>query len=232
MVSSESGFGNSDIFKVKVTEKARPEPVVLVNGKVLNAKTEEPIEARITYRDLINDEELGVAYSDKKTGSYQIILPHGRRYSFLAEEKGYFPVSANLDATALEEFAEVDQDLLLAPVEVGLVVRLNNIFFEYDDSALLEESYAELKRLVQLMKENPKLEVEIGGHTDDQGSDEYNLSLSQRRVESVVAYLVNAGIDAARFKARGYGESSPVADNSTEEGQAFNRRVEFRILKN
>ena len=232
MVSSDSGFGSSDIFRVKVTEKARPEPVVLVNGRVINAKTEEPIEARITYRDLVNDEELGIAYSDKKTGKYQIILPHGRRYSFLAEEKGYFPVSANIDATELAEFAELEQDLLLAPVEVGVVVRLNNIFFEYNESGLLEESYSELKRLVDLMKDNPKLEIEIGGHTDDQGSDEYNLSLSQRRVESVVSYLVEAGIDAKRFKAKGYGESSPVADNSTEEGRAFNRRVEFRILKN
>ncbi len=232
MVSSRSGFGSSDIFRVKVTEKARPEPVILVKGKVVNAKTDEPIEARITYRDLENDEELGVGYSDKKTGSYQIILPHGRRYSFLAEKKGFFPVSANVDATELAEFAELEEDLLLAPVEVGLVVRLNNIFFAYDDSALLEESHSELERLVNLMKTNPKLEIEISGHTDDQGGDDYNLSLSQQRVESVVSYLVSAGIESKRFKAVGYGESQSVADNSTEEGRAYNRRVEFRILKN
>lgn len=232
MVSSDSGFGRGDIFRVKVTEKARPEPVVLVKGRVLNAKTEEPIEARITYRDLINDDELGVAYSDKKTGSYQIILPHGRRYSFLAEERGYFPVSANVDLTELAEFAELEQDLLLAPVEVGVVIRLNNIFFEFNESALLEESYSELKRLAKLMKENPKLEIEIGGHTDDQGSDEYNQSLSQRRVESVVTYLVSESIEAKRFVAKGYGEGNPIAENTTEEGRAFNRRVEFRVLKN
>ncbi|NNC82271.1 MAG: OmpA family protein, partial [Flavobacteriales bacterium] len=232
MVSSKSGYGSSDIFRVKVTEKARPEPVVLVKGQVLHAKTQEPIEARITYSDLSDDTELGIAYSDKKTGNYQIILPHGKRYSFLAEEKGYFPVSAYVDATTLEEFDELEQDLLLAPVEVGLVVRLNNIFFEYNESGLLEESHAELQRLVGLMRDNPKLEIEIAGHTDDQGSDEYNLSLSQRRVESVVGYLVDAGIDSDRFKARGYGENIPIADNSSEDGRALNRRVEFRILKN
>jgi outer membrane protein OmpA-like peptidoglycan-associated protein len=232
MVSSDSGFGGSDIFRVKVSEKARPEPVVLVSGKVLHAKTQAPLGARITYRDLSNDEELGIAYSDKKTGDYQIILPHGRRYSFLAEEPGYFPVSAHVDATELAEFDEVSQDLLLAPVEVGLVVRLNNIFFAYDDAALLEESHAELDRLVKLIQDNPKLEIAIGGHTDDQGSDDYNLSLSQRRVESVVAYLNSAGISANRFTAQGYGESQPLADNTTEEGRAQNRRVEFRIEKN
>lgn len=232
MVSSDSGYGGSDIFRVKVQEKARPEPVVLVKGTVLNAKDQSPIEARITYRNLENDEELGIAYSDKKTGAYQIILPHGRRYSFLAEERGYFPVSAHMDARELAEFAETQQDLLLAPVEVGLVVRLNNIFFQYDQVALLEESHSELERLVKLMKENPKLEIEIGGHTDDQGPDAYNMNLSQERVESVVAHLVAKGIDDKRFRARGYGESIPIASNETEEGRALNRRVEFKILKN
>lgn len=232
MASNEDGYGSSDIFRVKVTEKARPEPVVLVKGRVLNAKTQEPIDARITYRDLLDDKELGIAYSDKKTGNFQIILPHGRRYAFLAEEKGYFPVSANIDATELQAFDEVNNDLLLAPVEKGLVIRLNNIFFEYNEASLLEESFAELKRLVQLMKENPKLEIEIGGHTDDQGSDEYNATLSQRRVDSVVSYLVNAGLDAERFVGKGYGESSPIASNENEEGRALNRRVEFTVLRN
>ena len=232
MVSSESGFGRSDIFRIKVSEKARPEPVVLIKGKVLDSKTNDPIEAAISYRDLIDDKELGIAYSDKKTGKYQIILPYGRKYSFLAQKKGYFPISENIDVTDLEEFAEVTNDLELAPVEVGLVVRLNNIFFDFNKADLLPESFAELNRLVDLMNDNPKLKIEIGGHTDNKGDDAYNQNLSQQRVNSVVNYLKEKGIDEGRFKGVGYGESQPIASNETEEGMQLNRRVEFKILKN
>lgn len=219
-----------DIYRIKLPEKAKPKPVVLIKGKVLNSKNNEPLEASITYYDLATGEEMGTALSNADDGGYQIILPYGRRYSFLAAKPKFISVSENMDVSDITEYAEIEKDLYLSPIEVGQVVRLNNIFFELNKSDLLPESSAELDRLIQLMNENKKMVIEIGGHTDNQGSDEYNMNLSQQRVNSVVSYLTKNGINAKRLTGKGYGESSPVATNDTEEGRELNRRVEFRIV--
>ena len=94
----------------------------------------------------------------------------------------------------------------------------------------MPESYSELDRLVALMEQNPKLRISLEGHTDSEGSDRDNQLLSERRAASVRAYLVDAGISNDRLEARGYGQSRPLADNSSEEGRQQNRRTELRIL--
>lgn len=114
---------------------------------------------------------------------------------------------------------------------VGKSVVLKNVFFETNAYALQAISYLELNRLIELLKENPSLTIEIGGHTDNVGQEAYNLDLSTKRAESVYNYLVNNGINAAQLTYKGYGESTPIADNETEEGRALNRRTEFTILK-
>ncbi|MFM7105607.1 MAG: OmpA family protein, partial [Flavobacteriales bacterium] len=122
-------------------------------------------------------------------------------------------------------------DVSLQKLRAGATIVLKNVFFDSGKSDLKPESQVELDKLVGLLKDNPEKTIEIGGHTDDVGSDANNLSLSQQRSESVVAYLVNKGIDASRLTAKGYGESLPVGSNATEEGRALNRRTEFKILK-
>ena len=107
---------------------------------------------------------------------------------------------------------------------------MNNIFFDFAKATLKEESFIELNRVVKLMNENPTMKLELSGHTDNVGSDDANLTLSQNRAGSVVAYLNSKGISSDRLVAMGYGESSPVATNDTEEGRELNRRVEFKIL--
>ena len=92
------------------------------------------------------------------------------------------------------------------------------------------ESYAELDRLFTILKNNPEMKIEIGGHTDDVGSDEYNLNLSRERANAVITYLVGKGTTADRLTAKGYGESKPEVPNTNDENRATNRRVEFRIL--
>lgn len=231
IVSSEGSDDNtSDIYRIRLGD-ARPEPVVLIYGKVLNRKTNEPLGANITYNNLSTDEVLGTAKSNPKDGSYKIILPLGKVYSFLAEKQGFYPISENFDVNNLKEYTEIERNLYLSPVDLGETIRLNNIFFEYDKADLKSESEAELNRLVKFLKDNPGVEIEISGHTDSQGSDEYNKNLSQKRVNSVVAYLTGKGIDQRRLKGIGYGESKPVDTNDTDEGRAKNRRVEFTILK-
>ena len=109
---------------------------------------------------------------------------------------------------------------------------LDKVFFETNKATIKPVSYAILNEVALVLVRNPNLRrVRVEGHTDDQGKDAYNLQLSQRRVDSVLAYLVNQGVGADRLEARGFGETQPIADNKTAQGRAENRRVEFRIME-
>lgn len=111
-------------------------------------------------------------------------------------------------------------------------VMLENIFFEFDKATLLPESTKELDKLADIMIDYPHLQIEIEGHTDNVGSDEYNEKLSHQRAKAVVDYLLAANTDPTRISYKGHGSTQPIAPNDTEEGRARNRRVEFVILKN
>jgi outer membrane protein OmpA-like peptidoglycan-associated protein len=229
-VSSENSIGNEDIFRMKLPEEVKPDPVVLVSGKVINAKTNEPIAANIVYQLLPSGKEMGTAVSNGADG-YKIILPFGNNYSFNASAVGYIAVNENMDLTNLKEYKEIKKDLYLVPIEVGQTVRLNNIFFETGKADLLPASFVELDNLVKILTDNPNIEIEIEGHTDNVGSDASNLTLSKNRSKSVYDYLVSKGVNAERLKSNGYGKSKPIATNDTDEGKAQNRRVQFTILK-
>lgn len=128
--------------------------------------------------------------------------------------------------------AEIEEDEMseFEMVNVGESFVLQNIFFAFDKSDLLPESFPELDKLVSLMNKFPAMTVEIAGHTDYMGSVEYNNRLSADRANSVVKYLISQGIESKRLTWKGYGKSKPIADNSTEEGRQTNRRVEFTVL--
>lgn len=122
-------------------------------------------------------------------------------------------------------------DLTLQKLEKGKTILLKNIYFEFDRDELMPRSYVELNKLLKIMRENPKLAIEIVGHTDSIGDDGYNLDLSRRRALSVVNFLLENNISKSRLRSHGEGESKPVASNDTDEGRAQNRRVEFVVLK-
>lgn len=117
------------------------------------------------------------------------------------------------------------------PIEEGKIIRLKNIFFDIDEAELLPHSYIELQKLLQLLQTYPNMIIEISGHTDIDGDDEYNLQLSTRRAKAVVYYLITEGISPHRTLYNGYGSSRPIAENNTVFGKQLNRRVEFLILK-
>jgi outer membrane protein OmpA-like peptidoglycan-associated protein len=230
--SAKGAIGGSDIFMILLKEEVQPEAVALVSGKVLNINSGEPVSALIRYKLLSTDEEVGTAISNPIDGRYQISLKNGQKYSFMAVKEGFYPVSDYLDLNELEGYSEVDKDLSLAPIETGQVIRLNNLFFVFATDKLIEESLGELNQLVATLNNNPKMKIEIGGHTDSKGSDEYNLNLSGRRAKAVVNYLIEKGISENRLTSKGYGKTKPIASNDTEEGQQQNRRVEFKVLEN
>jgi len=231
LVSSENSHGKADIWKIKLPDVLKPRPVILVYGKVLNSKTKEPIQADITYRLLETNEEVGVASSNPEDGTYKIILPAGMEYSFMASKKGIITVSENIDLKNIKKYDEIERNLYLTPIQVGQTVHLNNLFFVTGKSEISKWSHPELKRLIDVLKENKAIEIEISGHTDNVGSDKINNKISLERAESVKTYLVKAGIKANRLTAKGYGEAKPYVSNKTAEGRKKNRRVDFTILK-
>jgi outer membrane protein OmpA-like peptidoglycan-associated protein len=230
-VSYDGGFGRADIFRVKLGESVRPKPVVLVHGKVVNKKTNLPVGASIVFEDLGNNHKAGEARSDPKTGAYQIVLPFGMNYGFMAKSEGFFSVRENLNTKEMQQFKELDLDLFLVPIEVGETVKLNNVFFDPGLSTLQRESFAELNSLAAMMKHNPEIQIEIAGHTDLRGTPEATQQLSEDRVAAVKEYLVQRGIATERIVGVGYGATKPVAASDTEENRLKNRRVEFKIIK-
>ena len=226
-------FGESDIVRVKLLEKEKPNPVVLVSGNVYNIKTKQPVSASLIYETLPDGVVAGNGISGATDGAFKFVLPYDKNYSIRASADHYFAISENLNLDSLVKagYREIHKDLYLAPIEIGQVVRLNNVFFDFDKYNLRNESFVELDRVVQLLKENPGIEIEMSAHTDSKGADDYNYRLSDDRARSVREYIVSKGIDEKRIVSQGYGETKPVSSNETEEGRQLNRRVEFKIIK-
>lgn len=234
MSSSQSGYGQSDIVRVKLLEKEKPDPVVLVSGNVYNKKTGRPLTASLVYETLPEGTEAGNGISSPEDGAFKIVLPFDKNYTIRATADHFFAQSENLNLDSLVKagYLEIHQDLYLVPIEIGQVVRLNNVFFDFDKWDLRGESFLELNRVVKLLQDNPAIVIEMSAHTDSYGSDEYNFKLSDNRARSVMDYILSKGIDPSRITSKGYGETRPVAPNDTPENRQLNRRVEFTILKN
>lgn len=232
LTSSKNSYGGSDIVKIKLITELRPNPVVLIKGKVFNSKTKEPLSANIEYENLVDGKNAGIAVSNPLTGEYQIVLPYGVNYGLLAYSEKYISMSDNLDLSKTASYMEITKDLYLAPIEIGSTIRLNNIFFDNGLATLRKESFPEIDRLAGLMIQNKSMVIELSGHTDNVGSDVNNLKLSEDRAKSVLEYLVANGISADKITSKGYGETKPITTNDTEEGRQLNRRVEFTIIKN
>lgn len=234
MTTSLETYGESDIVRIKLLEKEKPNPVVIVTGNVYNAKTKQPISANLVYQTLPMGTEAGNGVSHPDDGSFKIVLPYDKNYLIRATADHFFAQSENLklDSMVKAGMMEIHKDLYLMPIEIGTVVRLNNVFFDFDKWNLRPESFVELDRVVKLLSENPAIEIELSAHTDSRGSDEYNFTLSDNRARSVMEYILSKGIDPKRLSSKGYGESKPVVANDTDLNRQLNRRVEFIILKN
>jgi outer membrane protein OmpA-like peptidoglycan-associated protein len=231
LCTNSDGFGQSDIVRINLTESAKPEPVVLLAGRVLNAKTKKPVAAAIVFENLKTAKEVGEAVANGKTGDYRVALPYGVNYGLHAKAKGYLSVNENLELENISTYTELKKDLYLVPVEVGEVIQLNNVFFEQGRAILKPESFAELDRLVQILKDNPTIEIELSGHTDNVGNPSGLIVLSQERVATVKKYLVSHGIVGNRIIGKGLGAAKPLVKNDSEENRKMNRRVEFKIIR-
>lgn len=227
----EGGFGGLDLYTFELHEYAQPRLVTYLAGVVSDQLSLKKLGAKIELIDLATEKQVAETYSNFVNGDYLICIPSGREYALNVSKEGYLFHSENFSLVNYTSMQPYRLDVKLKKLKPGANVVLNNVFFNSNSFDLLPNSKAELNKLAQLMINNPNVKIEIGGHTDDVGNDAANLTLSENRAKSVVAFLVKNGISEDRVSAKGYGETMPIAENNSEEGRAKNRRTEFKIVE-
>lgn len=196
-------------------------------GRVSSSKSNEPIAGALV---LFHSPDQQVETTANATGSYSASLPGVNEYHIRVEAPGFIGRFEKLDLHT-QTMKELEMNFSLQPVEVGTTINLKSVLFVQSKPVLLEASYDELDMVVDFMKQNPTVEIELAGHTDNRGRHDQNMKLSRDRVYAVKDYLVRKGIEEKRITGRGYGGTRPIADNEAEETRAMNRRVEFTIVK-
>ena len=216
---------------VKLVEIKRDKPltsddkVVKVFGKVVNSKTNVPIDASLRF-----ESDTTRVVNSVAEGNYTILIPSVNEYVIKVEAPGFVGNMERLDIRTFE-MKQLEMNFKLQPIEIGATVNLKNVLFQQSTANLLTESSDELNMVADFMKANPKIEIELSGHTDNRGLSSHNVRLSKERVDKVKEYLVSRGIESKRINGKGYGGIKPIADNDAEETRKLNRRVEFTIVK-
>lgn len=223
-VPSDEVVPTEEIFENEIVSEGTGH--VKVYGKIVNAKTGELVAAKISFAGPGNMREQEVVSGNN---GYSLAVP-ASDYVIKIEANGYISTLENLNMNAFE-MPELEMNFKLQPVEVGTTVNLKNVLFVQTKTDILPESYPELDLVISFLKENPKVRIELMGHTDGRGVHADNVRLSQKRVNKVKEYLVSKGIDTRRISGKGFGGSKPIAGNDTEESRRMNRRVEFVIKK-
>jgi outer membrane protein OmpA-like peptidoglycan-associated protein len=180
------------------------------------------------------DDNYSNAEMKKNGSSASELKSRSKEYDAISEtgentKTKLFSESQYIDLTDLKEYIVIEQKLVVVPIETGQTINLNNLFFETASWILKKESFLELNRVAKVLMENPAIKIEIGGHTDDKGSDETNMALSEKRAFEVYSYLTTHSISKDRLVYVGYGETKPKVPNTTESNKAANRRVELKI---
>jgi OOP family OmpA-OmpF porin len=208
---------------------------IVAQGKVINAETKEPITARITYQSLPYGNKMGVI----NNSTYSFPMFDRDRYSISVDAPGYVPAKFMLDPAEASNLSLV-KDIELTHGEshakkkhaVGHVMLLNNLIFEVNKNKIDPESYSELDIVVNMMRENPGMVIQLEGHTDFIGNPEKLMKLSQERVDAVKSYLTSKKVNKNRIKTKAFGGTVPLSRDNTPEAHRMNRRVELRILEN
>jgi outer membrane protein OmpA-like peptidoglycan-associated protein len=196
---------------------------------VYDIKTNKGLPSAVELTDLLTKQVISKVQTDEM-GNYFITLPVGKDYAFNVKRRGYLFFSENLPLSSKQPDSTYNINIPLQPIEANAMIVLKNIFFDINKFDLKNESQVELDQVVELMKENPVVKIEISGHTDNAGKPSDNQKLSGNRAKSVVAYLISKGIDPKRLSFKGLGDTKPIADNKTEEGRAKNRRTELKVV--
>jgi len=217
-----------EVFEVK-------REYISIAGIVADCKTKKPLNnASVT----MFDQEIERHVLTDETGKYEFKMDSRRPVKLNMTKENYFALSKSY---TYEEIAKADTlmyvDYCINSFKINVPIVLDNIYYEFNSAELTESSKKVLDALVIIMDDNPEMEIELGAHTDDIGTDAYNLDLSDRRAKSCVDYLISKNISVGRLTSKGYGETMPIAPNKFKkgkdnpEGRAKNRRTEFKVTK-
>ncbi len=202
-----------------------------ITGNVYEIGSNKPLKAKIELVDKANDEVVSVFESNKTTGEYFSILNEGGDYALYVESDGYlFESRAIALNDSIGHSEPIHEDFYLKPIEKGERTQLSNIYFDVNSDQIRPESFNEIDRVANFLTKNPSVSIEISGHTDDTGSEEYNMQLSINRAKAVYNELMERGINQNRITYKGYGMTRPVSTNQDESSRQSNRRIEFEVL--
>ena len=225
-----SGLHGQEYVLFNVEEEEAPkEQLVLVYGHLRDANSNEPVNGYINYEKMPRANNVG-HISNEDDGRYKLHMLEKKKYTIEIAAKGYVTVYDVIDIEDLDNDGQIKRDYLLTKAEDGNILRMNNLLFELGQAEILESSYDELNSLAQMLHTNPKMKIQLEGHTDYRGNPDRNMKLSEDRVLAVKDYLVAQDIKKGRIKYKAYGGSQPITTENTEEARLKNRRVEVRIL--
>jgi outer membrane protein OmpA-like peptidoglycan-associated protein len=219
--------GGFDIYSFDISEKIKPNKVLLLKGQI-NADDSMPGNALLELKNMRTKEIMRLDY-DTITGRFAKVVSFNNDYLLTIKKEGYafssLYYSKNDSTITTHTKANVD----LKKIEVGQTYQLNNILYKTNSSVLDSSSMLVLQDFAQFLRERPKVNIAIHGHTDTEGNATANLNLSMQRAKTVYDFLINVGIQANRLTYKGFGQSQPKANNDTEQGRMLNRRTEFLI---
>jgi outer membrane protein OmpA-like peptidoglycan-associated protein/tetratricopeptide (TPR) repeat protein len=221
--------GGLDIYSFDLREDIRPYKTLWVKGQVFDQKTKQGLPSAVELIDLKTKQTLSRVQTDEQ-GTYLITLPVGKDYAFNVNRQGYLFYSDNFLLTEKSPDSVYKKDIPLQPIEINASVVLKNIFFPTKEFVLNPESQVELDKVVQLLTDNPTVKIQITGHTDNIGKPADNLVLSNNRAKAVVNYLKEKGIAVNRLSFKGFGETKPMAPNTSDDGRSKNRRTEMVVI--
>jgi outer membrane protein OmpA-like peptidoglycan-associated protein len=198
---------------------------ITVKGKITDSRTGKGIKANVRYSSIPTESITG-RFNDS---TFSFLIFGTAKYQITVGAEGYNPKTIIVAPKDIDANNNIVRDVMLTPK--GQTIILNDLIFAQGKSVIDPKSYPGLDEVVQMMKENPKIEIQLEGHTDNVGSPKANLELSQERVDAVKKYIVSKGINKSRIQTKAFGGSQPLGNEMTPEARAKNRRVEMRILK-
>jgi outer membrane protein OmpA-like peptidoglycan-associated protein len=217
-------------FEVPVSLAQKYNRSDYLKGKVYDARTKQPLNAKIELYNIGSNQLASTVQSDRKSGEYVSVLTEGAEYALYINKDGYLFKSLSFDFSQKKEYEPLVLDIYLEPIRKGATEILKNIFFKTGKYELELKSQTELDKIVSFLNGNKDLTLEISGHTDDVGKDEDNMALSKKRAQALFDYLIKAGIPKQRIRFQGYGETKPAVPNTSEENRQLNRRIELKVL--